>query len=172
MQFSNTLVIRDTQSTCNCLGRFASLGTLYGSNQSGPPAAKSEAYTRSLSSLWYYRFRPVRSWLLPLTARQPFAYMLAAIWQTAWRKRRLQRRRYNAHVSLIRHETSRRVFERRFNDRGRCKRQSNAKGANTGWDRGKRRRPLDTECPQKRRCRVSRAKMFDYCITKKIFLFN
>lgn len=61
----------------------------------------------------------VRFWLLPLAARQPFAYMLPAIWQTAWRKRRLQRRRYNAHVSLIRHETSRRVFERRYNDRGR-----------------------------------------------------
>lgn len=71
-------------------------------------------------------------------ARQPFAYMLPAIWQTAWRKRRLQRRRYNAHVSLIRHETSRRVFERRYNDRGRRKRQS--KGANISWDREKRKR--------------------------------
>lgn len=102
----------------------------------------------SPSSLWYYRFR-VYGALLAATAaaRQPFAYMLPAIWQTAWRKRRLQCRRYNAHVSLIRHETSRRVFERRYNDRGRRERQSKAKGANIGSDWRKLERPFDTECP-------------------------
>lgn len=105
------------------------------------------AFSLSLSSLWYYRFRPYGVLLAAATAaaaaaaataaaRQPFTYMLPAIWQTAWRKRRLQRRRYNAHVSLIRHETSRRVFERHYNDRGRRREAKQGEGCEY-WPRPK-----------------------------------
>lgn len=65
------VIIRNIRSTYNRLGRFASSGVLCGSNRSGPPAAKSEAYT----SFSLYLSLPcdiidsdctVRSWLLPL----------------------------------------------------------------------------------------------------------